>query len=177
MKNKDFTIISNNCWGGFIYQIFKLPYNTPTIGLFFFADDYVKFCSNIEYYLKNNLYFIEREESKYKDYISKEYPIGKIDDIEVHFLHYKSSKEAKEKWDRRKKRINWNNIIFKFSQRDLCSKNNIIDFTNLEYKNKICFVKEKNIANTIFVERLDKYDDETNATLKKINILKYLNGR
>lgn len=31
------------------------------------------------------------------------YPIGKLDDIEVHFSHYDSQEEAMEKWTRRKK--------------------------------------------------------------------------
>lgn len=177
LKNKDFTIISNNCWGGFIYQIFNLKYNTPTIGLFFFADDYVEFCRNIKYYLSKEIIFIQRDFSKYKKYIIKDYPIGKIDNIEIHFMHYKSCEEAKEKWDRRKKRINWNNIIFKFSQRDLCKQDNINDFINLNYENKICFVNEKSIYNTIYIRDLDKYIDETNATLKKFNVLAYLNSR
>ena len=37
-----FTIISNNCWAGLVYQHFGLPYNTPTAGLFFFAQDYLE---------------------------------------------------------------------------------------------------------------------------------------
>lgn len=175
LKNRNFTIISNNCWGGFIYQIFKLPYSTPTIGLFLFAEDYVEFCRNIKYYLSKQIIFIEKDKSKYNNYILKNYPIGKIDNIEIHFMHYKSKEEAIEKWEKRKKRINWDNIIFKFSQKDLCSRNDIIDFMNLEYKNKICFTYEKNIPNTIFIANLSKYIDETEVTLKKLNILSYLN--
>lgn len=37
LKNKCFTIISNNCWGGFVYQKFNLQYRTPFVGLFIFA--------------------------------------------------------------------------------------------------------------------------------------------
>ena len=177
LKNKDFTIISNNCWGGFIYQIFKLPYNTPTVGLFLFAEDYVEFCKNIKYYLSKQIIFIDKNSSKYKEHISKNYPIGRIDDIEIHFMHYRTSEEAIEKWERRKKRINWNNIIFKFSQKDLCNKDNIINFMNLEHKNKVCFVNEQEIDNTIYIPNLDKYKDETNVTLKYFNVLAYLNSR
>lgn len=31
----DFSIISNNCWGGSVYRYFGLPYQSPTAGLFF----------------------------------------------------------------------------------------------------------------------------------------------
>ena len=45
--HKDFTIISNNCFAGIVYRNNALPYNTPTAGLFFMADDYIKFVYNI----------------------------------------------------------------------------------------------------------------------------------
>ena len=38
--------------------------------------------------------------SKYKDR-AKTYPLGLLDDIEIHFTHYKSEEEAHEKWERR----------------------------------------------------------------------------
>lgn len=31
-RNKSFTIISNNCWGGLVYQKVGLGYQSPTIG-------------------------------------------------------------------------------------------------------------------------------------------------
>ena len=117
LKNRDFSIISNNCWGGHIYQYFGMKYTSPTIGLTFFADEYIKFVTNFDYYINCELTFIPKSESKYyyryKDR-DKYYPIGKQDDIEVVFLHYKSEEEAYQKWNRRKKRINYNNLIFKF---------------------------------------------------------------
>lgn len=180
IKNTDFTIISNNCWGGFIYQMLKLPYNTPTIGLFMYASDYVEFCSNIKYYINQNIEFIEYKESKYYNKDKKDdikYPIGKINDIEIHFMHYKSKEEAQIKWERRKLRINWDNIIFKFSQKDLCTRQDILKFNKLQYKNKICFTYENDIENTIYIPELKNIGkvDETELTMKYLNIIKYLN--
>ena len=51
----DFTIISNNCWGGLVYQYFGLPYTSPTVGLFIMDDDYIKFLENLDYYLSQPL--------------------------------------------------------------------------------------------------------------------------
>lgn len=68
--------------------------------------EYIKFIYNIRYYLEQELYFIDILDSNYSDYLQKiQYKglIGKIDDLEICFLHYKNEKEAKEKWDRRKK--------------------------------------------------------------------------
>lgn len=183
IRNTDFTIISNNCWGGFIYQMLKLPYNSPTIGLFMYASDYVEFCSNIKYYLNQEMVFIEHKDSKYynefKNKVKEKYPIGKINDIEIHFLHYKTEVEAKEKWERRKLRINWDNIIFKFSQRDLCSKQDISNFMELDYKNKICFSYEHDIRDIIYVPELRNMGskDETEITLKYFKVIKYFNDK
>ena len=51
IENKDFSIISNNCWAGRVYQYLDMPYLSPTAGLYFFAPDYIKFVSNLRKYL------------------------------------------------------------------------------------------------------------------------------
>lgn len=48
LLGKDFTIISNNCWGGMIYESYNLPKNSPTVGLFFFAEDYIRFLKDLK---------------------------------------------------------------------------------------------------------------------------------
>lgn len=35
LNNTDFTIISNNCWGGVCYEYFGMEKATPTVGMFF----------------------------------------------------------------------------------------------------------------------------------------------
>ena len=148
LKNRDFTIISNNCWGGMIYESYNLKKNTPTVGLFFLADDYIKFVSNIKDYVKQDLLFIKKEQSKNKEYFKNDvkfgtYPIGKLGDIEIYFLHYKSEDEALKKWNRRLKRINYNNIILKFNDQNGCTLDNVNDFFSLPYKNKLFFTVKK----------------------------------
>lgn len=162
LKNRDFTIVSNNCWGGYVYQEFGIKYNTPFIGLFIFSEDYIKLLQNFKYYLSQNLAFIKIDESKYyneiKDMgIKKIYPIAMLDDIEIHFLHYKSQEEAQEKWRRRSKRINYNNILFKFSENYLCTEDLIKAFIDLNYKNKICFAtKDYNDDHVIRLKEFEK---------------------
>ena len=48
LKSTDFTIISNNCWGGHVYRRYGLPYASPTVGMYFFPDEYLKFIRNIK---------------------------------------------------------------------------------------------------------------------------------
>ena len=55
IKNKNFTIISNNCTAGFIYHDLGLKFLTPTINLFIRTDEYITFANNLEYYLSCSL--------------------------------------------------------------------------------------------------------------------------
>lgn len=143
VKSRNFTIISNNCWAGSVYRYFGMPYLSPTVGLYFFAEDYLKFVSDLHHYMDAKLVFIEPEESAYfhelKSKGQQNVPIGRLDDIEVIFLHYPSRQEAEEKWERRKARINWDNIFIKFSRMNLCSENQVARFCRLPFHNKFVF--------------------------------------
>ena len=182
IKNKEITIISNNCWGGIFYRDNNLKYLSPTLGLFFMSDDYIKFIYNLKAYINKELYFISKKESKHYDYLMKikyEGIIGKIEDIEIMFLHYKDEKEAYDKWNRRKKRINWNNIIYKFSDQNLCTYQNLLDFQNFNAKNKILFTAKK--YSEIDSIQIKKYKncsyviDDIKSYKKHFNMIKYIN--
>ena len=165
LKGNNFTIVSNNCFAGFVYQKFDIPYNTPFVGLFILGSDYIELLKNFNILIKEKLVFIKGDESKYKDYLIKtnrfnKYPIGKLgNDVEIHFLHYKSETEAQEKWNRRLKRMNFNNILFKFSDNDMSNLKLIKEFDNLPFKNKICFTS-KDISNIKSQIYLRKYKNE-----------------
>lgn len=180
IKNCDFTIISNNCWGGLIYQSYGLQYNTPTVGLFFMANDYIKFISNLKEYMKKELIFIKPEDShSYEDIKNKSnfgtYPIGCLGDVEIHFLHYKTEQEASEKWNRRKERINFKRILYKFNDQNACTKELLEKFSKLPLKNKICFTsKQYNLENTIYIKNSRKYS-EIKASYEPFGKSRYVN--
>ena len=143
LRDTHFSIISNNCWAGFVYQYYNLPYQTPTIGLYFFADDYVRFVSDLRHYCNCNLSFIKAEDSRYHEVLKERgqenIPIGLLDDVEIMFLHYSTPEEAKEKWERRVRRINWNHLIIKFSQQNLATIEQLKIVDQLPYQSKIIF--------------------------------------
>lgn len=184
LKNDNFTIISNNCFGGIIYKNFGIQYKSPTCGLFFFANDYIKFIYNLKKYINIEMKEITIEESKYCDYLKKmqyDKPIGRIDDVEVFFLHYNTYDEALEKWERRKKRIVWNNIIYKFNDQNLCNYSDLEKFDEFNAEKKILFTakKYKNI-NSIQLKQFEKYDNVLSDTnlkdyRKYIDIINFIN--
>lgn len=143
LKRTDITIISNNCWGGHFYRWFQLPYDSPTVGLYIFPEDYIKFVYDIKKYMSLELQFIPVDESKYRDILIKNneqnVPIGLLGDVEIVFLHYHSAKEAYIKWNRRKERIHWDNIYYKFSQMNDCKEEHLIAFDKLETSKKFMF--------------------------------------
>lgn len=145
LLGKDFTIISNNCWGGMIYESYNLPKSSPTVGLFFFADDYICFLKNLKAFVVAPLKFISPKDSKWKerpevanDKRFGHYPIGQLSTeggtIEIFFLHYHSEAEAQEKWDRRCKRINWNRLLVKFNDQNGATQENIDEFLLMPYE-------------------------------------------
>lgn len=146
IKNKSISIISNNCWGGFMYQSCNLPYSSPFIGLYLYAPEYIKLLKNLKYNLNQPIHFIDRSKSKYSQYIDKDYIIGVLGNtgIELVFMHYKTQDEVIEKWNRRLKRIDYDNMIIKFSDTDECRSDFYIEeFDKLPYKNKVCFTAKK----------------------------------
>lgn len=147
----NFSIISNNCWGGMIYESYGLLKQSPTCGLFFMAEDYINFLENLDKCLNVKLDFISPKESKYKDnpIVANDsrfgnYPIGilRLSDeinIEIFFLHYRSESEAYEKWTRRCQRVCWDKMIVKFNDQNGCTSELVDRFVRLDFESKIFF--------------------------------------
>lgn len=137
LRNKDFTLISSNCNGGVMYHDLGLPFRSQFINLWIYPKDFMKYITNLDYYNSiDNIRFLPENMRR-----GHEYPIGIIDDVEVHFVHYKSDAEALEKWNSRKKRINKDNIFIMMSEQNKCSMEDLVEFDKLPFKNKVVFTK------------------------------------
>lgn len=73
---KDFTIISNNCWAGTIYESYGMQKLTPTAGLFFMAKDYLEFLSHLKEYVQAELHFIDPFSCRAIGYVSRDNRFG-----------------------------------------------------------------------------------------------------
>lgn len=189
LRHTDFSIIANNCWAGFAYQEFGLKYNTPTVGLFITDIDYIKFLERLDYYLSLPLEFVTpravpgyaASRKLYDKDIT--YPIGRLDDIYIWFMHYTDREEARAKWERRKARLNRNRLLVKWSQRYGHDPDLMRRFLALPFKNKIAFVEpaaaidDPHIIVVPELERLNRQGgDETDYTLRRIDLPALLNS-
>lgn len=186
VKRRDFSIISNNCWAGRVYQYLDMPYLSPTAGLYFFAPDYIRFVSNLKHYLGCKLEFINLEDSKYYELLKERnqlsVPVALLDDVEIIFLHYKTPEEAAEKWYRRAARVNYDNIIIKLSRMNLCTEKEMAEFAELPFENKILLnnrrKKRYRCEIRFSVEDEDGYmKSDTNPFPGNINLIKLLNRK
>lgn len=133
------TIISDDCWGGYMYNLLGLPFSSPTINLAFPKDSFIKFIQDIKYYLEQPLSMLR--ESNLRE---RHYPRGIIGEndkqIIIHFMHALSFADAKEQWNKRKARVNYENIFVKMAiNGDQAYQQEYLEaFRNISYK-KICF--------------------------------------
>ena len=146
LERTGFSIISNNCWAGSVYRYYGLPYQSPTAGLYFFAPDYIKLCGDLRRYMSLSLEPLDIVDSPHRDELvakgQRDVPLGLLGDIEVVFLHYPSFEEAREKWERRASRINYDDVFFKFSEMNHCGETELGAFSRLRHRNKVLFTVE-----------------------------------
>ncbi len=131
LKNITPTIIASNCNGEYWYYDMGLRFLSPTINLSFDMNDYVKMLENLKWYMEQMI-------QPYQD-DRFDYPTGMLGDIEIRFNHYKSFEEAVQKWEERKKRIDWDNLFILGIDGDGCTYESIKRFDALPYKNKVIF--------------------------------------
>jgi len=148
VRNKNFTIVSDDGWGAQVYRAFNLQELTPFIGVTIYNEDFLTLISALKHYLSLPLKFIDAAESKHNAYyrktLIKKYPIALLGEtIELHFVSYKSPVYAEQKWVERLARINWSNLFIKMDiSRADNPWNSLTQFhvATENFTNKVCFI-------------------------------------
>ena len=147
-----FTVISNNCWGAAAYGLINQPYRTPFVNLFLKPECYLKLLADWRRVVAAPLTFVDK--SKYasnkngNDSQYPGYPIGLLDgEIELHFLHYKSERDAHDTWTRRVDRIvnDDGRVFVKFCDHDAPTREQLRQFDELPLANKVCFYTDSSL--------------------------------
>jgi uncharacterized protein (DUF1919 family) len=140
-KNKNFCYVSANCIGGRFYQLEGRIYSSPTVGLRLEGMNYIRFCENLEAYLAAPL---EQDEAASS---AKGFPVGRLGDVEIQFVHYFTFAGAKRAWLKRAARIERDKIVLICEAREGPQLEEIVSrFVALPFPRKLLFTDSKAIA-------------------------------
>lgn len=135
------TILSDDCWGGYVYNRLGLRFTSPLINILWDRDQFSQFIQDPLYYLNMELTMVSDGDLK-----KGIYPIGKLGThsggVTLKFIHNKDFAEAKAQWIRRKARMNPNNLFIKMgfsSDTNEDEKQKFFDMFNAVPFNKILF--------------------------------------
>lgn len=110
IKESNISILSDNCFAGFLYHYFGLKFLTPTINMYCDHEAYYSFLEN----LQENM---TRQMEKVEDYAETPFlgrfmfPRGRVGKVEWQFNHDVEFETAAARWKRGCERFNWNNYL------------------------------------------------------------------
>jgi uncharacterized protein (DUF1919 family) len=151
LEHREFTVLSNDCWGQALYEGYGLPCQTPLAGGGMYSDCFLRFLGNIEGYLGSRLRFVPKTRYLALGRIRNQraaqglpWPIGLLgDDVEVHFLHYRTEDESRRAWDAGCERLNLNRIAVKFSaDKDGATQEHVERFVALPFARKLLISRQ-----------------------------------
>jgi len=140
---RDFAIVSNNCWGAGFYSDLGRAYNTPFVGTMVPPRCYLDLLAGFPECLDQPLRFLPK--SRYTTWEIR-CPVATLGDSEIHFMHYKSEDEAREKWTRRLARFPRDPALWRFKFCDHHvgpepeSSQFLAEFDALPFASKVCFL-------------------------------------
>lgn len=150
------TIISNNCIGGAVCHELGMEFRTPTINLQILPEEFPDFCANLKDYMAAELKEYKELYGCHELYLKKMFggipqmPLGILNEsIMVCFQHYQTFKEAKEKWDERKAKINYDHIGYIMHARGPEYESEAKEFLRLNLPNKLCITENFTIPGGI----------------------------
>lgn len=108
-------------------------------------EDYLRLLNRFRYYIDQPLHYIGEE---YEENLKRNYPVVGLGDVRLHFNHYTDFTSAVEFWERRKARINFDNLFVEMS---IYTKEELDAFVQLPFEHKIGFsLVESNDENVIY---------------------------
>ena len=162
VKNSDVSILCNCCIGGTMYNDLGMRFLSPTINLYFGHHGFIDWVNHFDEYRDAELVdtgAFEINENGGHGPICILQKDG-LPAVEIHFLHYNSYEEAKQKWFERYERINPNKIFCVIEAMAEHEHGLIDEYAELPY-NKIIFtdlptVSEKSVLHMHFYDKYKK---------------------
>lgn len=139
LRNTNFTIFTENCLAGVIYHDFNMQFRTPLINGGFSTEDFIKFLQRPQYYMEQELVFVSNKDKSLPEFYRElDVPVARLGDLHYRFTHYQMSEEKIcAIWNKRKARINWDNIYVVLCEKKGCTLEHMKAFEALPYKHKL----------------------------------------
>lgn len=143
LRKASVTIVSNNCIGGVLCHDFGLRFCTPFVNTNISMEHYLQICRRLKEYMQAELQQVEATK-EVQDYFYKnlgngkvDFPAGKLEllgepPVLIFFQHYSTFEQSLEMWERRKKRMNYDNLFFIVATNLMNNQNECEDFANLK---------------------------------------------
>lgn len=145
-----------NCFGVLTYNRLGLELQSPFMSMYLSETDFIKLMSKPKEYMKETPEFLYM---KYNEDLDIDYPVCALGDLTLFFSHYPSLEEALSCWNRRKARINWDNIIAVMYTRD---EEVLRSFEALNIEKKMCFTSFKTDSKcAYYIDYIDFDNTET----------------
>lgn len=190
------TVLSDDCWGGILLHYLHLEFCTPTVNTRFDDKrDYIKFVERLPYYLN-----LELKQVQQGSFRNNTYPIasiaGNTDKVWVSFPHAVDFAQGEKEWNRRKERVNYDNVFVKlaFEAEEYENQADDIFFNKwncLPYK-KVCFCSvDDSPISFVYLKRFELYNKangyipmynystyvrQMKELVQSVDVLKMLNG-
>lgn len=185
------TIISNTCWGGMMTNYYGIQYNSVFTGSFMVGYEYldmlknwntidwenIKVVPNLE--ILHHQLPLANQELQYPVVILR---INSDTYVHVHYPHYDMSYDIKSTWKRRLIRMNFDNLLFKFSKSRLATYDQLKRFCSLELDgqkllitdNIMKFIRFEVVGDTKVIQSnrmllIDEVVDEPIESLNNLN--------
>ncbi|MBQ7476107.1 MAG: DUF1919 domain-containing protein [Selenomonadaceae bacterium] len=147
LQRSKLSIFSAHCFGGIMSNTLGLPFRSPFVNLFMHQQEFIKFLQHPHVYIEDTPIFDRIETSNTTAEAPNGYPVFSLGNVSVHMQHYPEVGNALKKWESRKQRINWYNLIAVMSTED---PKILEQFDRLPYGKKICFVSFKSDLDSAF---------------------------
>lgn len=130
LHNHDFSILCSNCAGGVISHRLGKEFRSPTVNLWLRQRDFMKLAADLKTYLSYDLEFVDSE---------YDYPVARLHDVLIYFNHSKSAVEAAADWNRRKTRINYDNLFLLMYDREDLTVEELREIEKIPCRGRIIF--------------------------------------
>lgn len=134
------TIFSDRCTAGFIYRALGQTMISPTINTAIYPKDFLKICRNPRDYFSEDMVFGYSTIA-----LNRAMTVGKVKDVEVLFAHTDNGIQAIRRWNKMRKWINWDCLVFIMSDD--------ISMVSCQMAEEFCSIKHRHLLlmeNTLY---------------------------